>query len=45
MTELEQLVRKLRGNRLVPIDELSSAEFYRTEAEIWLLEAKKAAKK
>ena len=42
MQELERLLRALQSSRQVTADEVSAAEFYRTEAELWLVEAQKA---
>jgi hypothetical protein len=40
MKDLEAIIRELRRNKLATIDELTAAEFYRSEAEIWLLQAR-----
>ena len=45
MRELDRLVTKLRSSRVVTIDVVSAVEFYRVEAEVWLLQAKKEGKK
>ena len=39
MRDLERLVERVRRSRQATHDEVSGAEFYRVEAEIWLLEA------
>jgi len=39
MAELERLIRKVRRVGQGTVDELSAAEFYKSEAEIWLLQA------
>jgi hypothetical protein len=36
MREMERIERELRRSRLNPINEVTAAEFYRIEAEIWL---------
>jgi hypothetical protein len=45
MREMERIERELRRSRLNPVNELTAAEFYRTEAEIWLVQAQEAAAK
>lgn len=40
MRDLDRLVRKLQRTGVTTIDEVSSAEYYLAEAEVWLLEAK-----
>jgi hypothetical protein len=45
MRDLERLIRRLRESAQTTIDEASAAEFYRTEAEMWLLQAKEVKKK
>jgi hypothetical protein len=44
MRDLERLIRRLRESAQTTIDEASAAEFYRTEAEMWLLQAKAGKK-
>jgi hypothetical protein len=45
MREMERIERELRRSRLNPVNELTAAEFYRVEAEIWLAQAQEAAGK
>jgi len=45
MREMERIERELRRSRLNPVNELTAAEFYRAEAEIWLAQAQEAAGK
>ncbi len=40
MAELERLVRRVQRAGQATIDEISAAEFYRTEAELWLIQAR-----
>jgi hypothetical protein len=40
MRELEKLLDNLHRSGLTTVDEISAAEFYRVEAEVWLLQAK-----
>jgi hypothetical protein len=40
MREMERIERELRRSRLNPINEVTAAEYYRTEAEIWLAQTK-----
>src|SRR5215467_12171979 len=41
MLELERFVERRRhASRQITIDEITAAEFYRTEADLWLLQAK-----
>jgi hypothetical protein len=40
MRELDRLIRKLQAAGQTTIDEVSAAEFYRIEAEVWLLQAR-----
>jgi hypothetical protein len=44
MVELERIIRKVSQAGQGTVNELSAAEFYRTEAELWLLEAKAGKK-
>jgi hypothetical protein len=44
MVELEQLVRRLQPSGQVTVDEVSAAEYYRVEAEVWLAQARKEKK-
>ena len=44
MRDLERLIRRLRETGQSTIDEASAAEFYRTEAEMWLLQAREGKK-
>jgi hypothetical protein len=44
MKDLENIVRKLQRSRVSTIDQVSAVEFYRTEAELWLLQATQEAK-
>jgi hypothetical protein len=44
MRDLERLVRKLRVSGQTTIDEVSAAEYYRAEAELWLMQAKEEKK-
>jgi hypothetical protein len=44
MVELERIIRKVSQAGQGTVNELSAAEFYRTEAELWLLEAKTGKK-
>jgi hypothetical protein len=44
MVDLERIVRKVHQAGQGTVNELSAAEFYRTEAELWLLEAKTGKK-
>jgi hypothetical protein len=39
MAALEQLIRKVRRIGQATVDELSAAEYYRVEAEFWVLQA------
>jgi hypothetical protein len=45
MREMERIERELRRSRLNPVNELTAAEYYRVEAEIWLVQAQEAAAK
>jgi hypothetical protein len=45
MRDLDRLIRKLRAAGQTTIDETSAAEFYRTEAEMWVLQAQQDKKK
>jgi hypothetical protein len=45
MRDLDRLIRKLRAAGQTTIDETSAAEFYRTEAEMWVLQAQQDRKK
>jgi hypothetical protein len=45
MRDLEQIVQKLQRGGLTTVDEISAVEFYKSEAELWLLQAKTAKKK
>ncbi len=40
MRDLDRVVRRLQRAGIITIDEVSSAEYYLAEAELWLLEAK-----
>jgi hypothetical protein len=40
MRDVERLMRRLAGTGQTTIDEVSAAEFYRAEAEVWYLQAK-----
>ena len=44
MKDLENIVRKLQRSRDSTIDQVSAVEFYRAEAELWLLKAKEGAR-
>ena len=44
MRELERLIRRLRDSGQSTIEESSAAEYYRTEAELWLMKAKEGKK-
>jgi hypothetical protein len=44
MRELERLIRNIQRTGQIAIDEVSASEFYRVEAEIWLLQAKDGKK-
>ena len=44
MVDLERIIRKVSQAGQGTVNELSAAEFYRTEAELWLLEAKAGKK-
>ena len=44
MRDLDRLIRRLHGSGQSTVDEASAAEFYRTEAELWLLKAKEGKK-
>lgn len=44
MVALEKIVRTLQRSRVTTIDKVSAVEFYRVEAEEWLLQAKEEAK-
>jgi hypothetical protein len=39
MVELEKLIQRVRQVRQATINEVSATEFYRTEADIWLMQA------
>ena len=45
MWELEKIIRNVRRSGQATIDEVSATEFYRVEAEIWLLQAQEEMKK
>jgi hypothetical protein len=45
MRDLERLIRKLRVSGQTTIDEVSAAEYYRAEAELWLMQAKEEKKR
>ncbi len=45
MRDLERLIRRLQTSRQSTVDETSSAEFYRAEAEIWWVQAREGEKK
>jgi hypothetical protein len=45
MREMERIERELRRSRLNPVNELTAAEFYRVEAEIWLTQVQEATGK
>jgi hypothetical protein len=45
MRDLDRLIRRLQGSGQSTIEEISAAEYYRIEAEVWLLKAKEAKKK
>jgi hypothetical protein len=45
MRELDRLVTKQKTARSITIDVTSSVEYYRVEAEFWMLQAKKDGKK
>jgi hypothetical protein len=45
MRELERLLDKLQRNGVTTVDEVSAAEYYRAEAEVWLLQAREEKKK
>jgi hypothetical protein len=40
MREIERIERELRRSRVNPVNEVTAAEYYRIEAEIWLEQAK-----
>jgi hypothetical protein len=40
MAELERLIRRVHRAGQATVDEVSGADFYRTEAELWLFQAK-----
>jgi hypothetical protein len=40
MRDLDQLIRRLRDKGVTTIDEVSAAEFYRVESELWWTQAK-----
>lgn len=40
MRDLERLISRLQSSGQVTIDEVSAAQFYRAEAEVWYLQAK-----
>lgn len=40
MKDLEKVIRDLQRSNIATVDEISAAEFYRSEAEIWLRQAK-----
>jgi hypothetical protein len=44
MADLERLIRNVRRVGQATVDELSAAEYYKTEAEVWLLQADAAKK-
>ncbi len=44
MRQLEQLITELHRARQATVDEISAAEYYRTEAELWLLQTKERQK-
>jgi hypothetical protein len=45
MREMERIERELRRSKLNPVNEVTAAEYYRIEAEVWLTEAQEAAAK
>lgn len=44
MRQLEELITNLQRAGQATVDEVSAAEFYRSEAELWLLQAKEKQK-
>lgn len=40
MRELERLIRNIQRTGQITIDEVSASEYYRVEAEMWLLQAR-----
>jgi hypothetical protein len=40
MRQLERLIRNLQQSKVATIDEVSAAEYFRLEAELWLQQAK-----
>lgn len=40
MRDLEKVVRDLQRANVITVDEISAAEFYRTEAELWVRQAR-----
>jgi hypothetical protein len=45
MREMERIERELRRSRVNTVNELTAAEYYRVEAEIWLAQAQEATAK
>jgi hypothetical protein len=45
MRDLDRLIRRLQVSGQSTIEETSAAEYYRVEAEVWLLKAKEEKKK
>jgi hypothetical protein len=45
MRDLDRLIRRLHAAGQTTVDETSATEFYRTEAEIWVLQAQQQEKK
>jgi hypothetical protein len=44
MRDLDRIIRRLRGSGQTTIEEASATEYYRVEAEIWLLKARDGKK-
>jgi hypothetical protein len=45
MRDLDRVVRRLQRAGIITIDEVSSSEYYLSEAELWLVEAKEKSGK
>jgi hypothetical protein len=44
MRDLDRIIRRLHGSGQITIEEASATEYYRVEAELWLLKAKEGKK-
>lgn len=44
MRDLERIINNLQRSRQTTVDEVSAVEFYRAEAELWLLQARQEKK-